>query len=58
VLDIVGIVIQQLHQYPARCPLIGIIKRNQRRRAGVLHLFLLPEYQTRAIGCTFTGALF
>ena len=40
-LDIFSIVIQQLTNIRHDSPLIGIIKRNQRRRTGVLHLFLL-----------------
>ena len=40
-LDIVRIVIQKLTNIRHDGPPIGIIKRNQRRRAGILNLFLL-----------------
>lgn len=40
-LNIFSIVIQQLTNIRHDGALIGIIKRNQRRRAGILYLFLL-----------------
>ncbi len=56
-LNVFRIVIQQFANVRYHGALIGIIERNQRRWAGVLICFCWPEYQTRAIGRTFTGRL-
>ncbi|MNP17735.1 hypothetical protein D3C76_1101760 [compost metagenome] len=49
-LNIFGIVVQQLPDIGHHRPLVGVVQRNQRRRAGVLHLFLLtgiPDARNR-----------
>jgi hypothetical protein len=55
VLDIFSIVIQKLTNIRHDGPLIGIKSAISGVGQAYCTCFCCPEYQTRAIGCTFTG---